>query len=267
MMFDCYNRKINYLRISITDRCNLRCSYCMPEEGVDLIPHDSVLRYEEIARVVSEAVSLGISKVRITGGEPLIRKGVTGLVRMLAAIPGILDFGMTTNGILLPSMAMALREAGLHRINISLDTLDPERFRKLTRGGDVTEVIKGIDAALEAGLAPVKINCVVANSSEEPDAQDVKAFCISRGLGIRFIHRMDLNDGCFRRVEGGDGGDCTRCSRLRLTANGKIKPCLFNDLEFDIRELGIREALIRAIRMKPEKGTVNTVNTFHNIGG
>ncbi len=266
-MFDCYNRKINYLRISITDRCNLRCHYCMPEEGVPLIGHDKILHYEEIAEVVKEAVALGINKVRITGGEPLIRKGMEKLVAIIAGIPGISDFGMTTNGILLEKFAPLLKTAGLHRVNVSLDAINPTSYRELTRGGDVNQVLRGIEAARQAGLTPVKINCVVQNSSQEKDAREVKEYCRENNLEIRFIHQMNLQHGCFTTVEGGDGGDCSRCSRLRLTANGKIKPCLFNDIEFDIKELGIREALLQAINLKPEKGSVNTINAFNNIGG
>jgi len=266
-MFDCYNRKINYLRISITDRCNLRCLYCMPEEGVPLISHDRILRYEEIVEVVKEAIPLGIDKIRITGGEPLVRKGVENLVRMIATIPGINDFGLTTNGLLLEQYAEKLVEAGLHRINISLDTTDPVKYKELTRGGDVEQVFRGIEAARKAGLNPVKINCVVENSSLEEDANCVRSFCQEQDLEVRFIHRMDLENGCFTVVEGGTGGDCSGCNRLRLTADGKIKPCLFNNLEFDIRKLGIREAFLQAIRLKPEKGTVNTKNLFTNIGG
>ncbi|TSA30017.1 MAG: radical SAM protein [Bacteroidetes bacterium] len=266
-MYDCYNRQINYLRISITDRCNLRCLYCMPEEGIPLISHDRIMHYEEIATVVREAVDLGIDKVRITGGEPLVRKGVEKLVAMIAAIPGIRDFGLTTNGILLERFAPVLKEAGLHRVNISLDAVNPVRYRELTRGGDVDQVIHGIEAAKRAGLTPVKINCVVQQSSEEKDAREVQEFCQLNDLEIRFIHQMSLEHGCFTTVEGGDGGDCSRCSRLRLTAEGKIKPCLFNDLGFDIRELGIRQALLLAIQNKPEKGSVNTINSFQNIGG
>ncbi|MFH1160885.1 MAG: radical SAM protein [bacterium] len=266
-MFDCYNRKINYLRISITDRCNLRCIYCMPEEGIRLMGHDQVLRYEEIAEVVKEAVQLGIDKVRITGGEPLVRKGMEELIRRIAAIPGIRDLGLTTNGILLEKYASGLKKAGLHRVNVSLDTVNPDRFRILTRGGEVTSVFRGIEAAIRAGLTPVKINCVVDHSSAETNAQEVNEYGSHKGLEVRFIRRMDLESGCFTPVEGGDGGDCTRCSRLRLTADGKIRPCLFDDLEFDIRKLGIREALLHAINLKPKKGSTNTTNAFHNIGG
>ena len=266
-MFDCYNRKINYLRISITDRCNLRCLYCMPEEGIQQLNHDQVLRYEEIIDVVKEAVLLGVDKIRITGGEPLVRKGVEHLIRMIAAIPGVNDFGLTTNGQLLEQFAEKLVDAGLHRINISLDTTDPQKYREMTRGGNIEDVFRGIDAAKRAGLEPIKINCVVSNSSLEQDAMLIRSFCEEQNLQARFIHQMDLESGCFTVVEGGSGGDCSGCNRLRLTADGKIKPCLFNDLEFDIRELGIREALLRGIGQKPEKGSINTINSFNNIGG
>jgi len=266
-MFDSFNRNINYLRISITDRCNLRCLYCMPAEGIPLIPHEQILSYEEITKVVKEAVALGISKVRITGGEPLVRRGVETLVGMIVAIGGITDLSMTTNGILLDRFARSLKSAGLHRVNISLDAINPSRYREITRGGEVEQVLRGIEAAREAGLNPVKINCVVQHSSDEKDAREVREYCLKHGLGIRFIHQMSLGHGSFTVVEGGDGGNCARCTRLRLTAAGKVKPCLFNDMEFDIHTLGIREALLHAIRNKPEKGSVNTLNTFNNIGG
>ncbi|MBC8457314.1 MAG: radical SAM protein, partial [Deltaproteobacteria bacterium] len=223
--------------------------------------------YEEIVEVVKEAVALGIDKVRITGGEPLVRKGVEQLVAMISGIPGIRDFGLTTNGQLLSAFAQKLVDTGLHRINISLDTVDPVRYKELTRGGDINKVFLGIEAAKKAGLKPVKINCVVGNSSLEKNALEVKLFCEKHELQVRFIHQMDLEKGCFSIVEGGAGGDCSGCNRIRLTANGMIKPCLFNNLEFDIRELGIREALLQAIHLKPEKGSVNTMNSFHNIGG
>ncbi|MDP4280891.1 MAG: GTP 3',8-cyclase MoaA [Bacteroidota bacterium] len=266
-MFDRFNRKIDYLRISVTDRCNLRCIYCMPAEGIPLIRHEDILSYEKIVEVVREAVKLGIRKVRITGGEPLVRKGVTHLVEMISGIEGIQDLGLTTNGILLETFAADLAKAGLKRINISLDTTDPEKFKTITRGGDIQSVFRGIEAAKKAGLSPVKINCVVHKSSSEPDALQVKEFCNKNGLEVRFIHEMDLESGCFTVVEGGNGGNCKSCNRLRLTADGMIKPCLFSNLSFSIRELGIREALVKAIELKPEKGTVNTLNRFNNIGG
>jgi cyclic pyranopterin phosphate synthase len=266
-MFDRYNRKINYLRVSVTDRCNLRCVYCMPAEGIQLLRHDEIMTYEEIFEVVKEAVTLGISKVRITGGEPLVRKGLPRLIEMIASLAGVTDFGITTNGILLEEQAGALSKAGLHRVNISLDTINPEKFSTITRGGDIRKVFTGIQAARKAGLNPIKINCVVKNSSEEEDAVEVRKFCKENDLEVRFIHEMDLDSGCFKVVEGGTGGACGSCNRLRLTANGYIKPCLFNDIKYSTRELGIREALEKAIHHKPEKGSVNTNDKFHNIGG
>lgn len=266
-MYDRFNRRINYLRVSVTDRCNLRCTYCMPAEGVKLLEHKDILSFEEIVEVVREAVSLGVTKVRITGGEPLVRKGIVSLVEKIASIAGILDFGLTTNGILLSGFARDLSAAGLHRINISLDTLDPEKYRVITRGGEIQKVFEGIDAAKKAGLLPIKINCVVRNSSDEPDAQEVREYSLKNGLEARYIHEMSLANGRFTIVENGHGGDCRNCNRLRLTANGMIRPCLFNDLQFSTRELGIREALESAISLKPEKGSVNINGAFHNIGG
>ncbi len=266
-MYDRFNRKINYLRISVTDRCNLRCVYCMPAEGIKLISHDQILSFEEIVEVVKEAVTMGISKVRITGGEPLVRKGIIQLIEMIGRIQEISDLSLTTNGTLLDNFAADLAKAGLHRINISLDTVDPIKFHEITRGGNLNQVFHGIAAAKKTRLDPIKINCVVKNSSSDPDAGEVREFCRKNNLEVRFIHEMNLESGCFTLVEGGEGGDCRNCSRLRLTANGRIKPCLFSDLEFSIRELGIHKALKDAINYKPEKGTANSSDFFHNIGG
>jgi len=266
-MFDSYNRRINYLRISVTDRCNLRCTYCMPAEGIALMAHNDILSFEEIMEVVDAAVTLGVDKVRITGGEPLVRKGIVNLVQMIASKPGIQDLGMTTNGQLLEQFALPLKEAGLHRINISLDTLNPERYRQITRGGEIWKVIKGIEAAMNAGLAPVKINCVIVKSSTEPDALEVAEFGKKLGLQVRFIRQMDLEKGEFYIVDGGNGGDCSTCNRLRLTANGMIKPCLFNEMEYSIREHGAHKALQMALGNKPSCGTINRHGEFYNIGG
>jgi cyclic pyranopterin phosphate synthase len=186
---------------------------------------------------------------------------------MVGQLEAITDFGMTTNGILLEEFAEDLAKAGLHRVNISLDTINPEKYRQITRGGEIEKVFSGIHAAKEAGIYPIKINCVVKSSSQELDALEVRDFCLQNGLEARFIHEMDLDTGCFTLVEGGDGGNCSHCNRLRLTANGMIKPCLFSNLEYSIREMGIKEALVRAIHTKPEKGITNNRDLFHNIGG
>ena len=222
-MIDQFNRNINYLRISVTDRCNLRCVYCMPAEGIKTIPHSEILTFDQIMEVVKPAVADGVNKIRITGGEPLVRKNVVELVRMIAALDGVKDFGMTTNGILLPKYAQKLADAGLHRVNISLDTTDPKRYREITRLGNIEDVYKGIEAARAAGLLPIKINCVIKESSDEPDAQMVSKFCKENDLQIRYIREMDLENGQFWQVQGGDGGDCKNCNRLRLTSKGMVE--------------------------------------------
>ncbi|MCU0462753.1 MAG: radical SAM protein [Bacteroidales bacterium] len=266
-MLDRFNRTINYLRISVTDRCNLRCRYCMPEEGIQLLRHEDILSFDEIARFTEAAVKHGVNKVRITGGEPLVRRGIVTLVKMISGIRGIKDLSMTTNGVLLKDFASDLKAAGLHRINISLDTTDPERFKYITRGGNIQDVFDGITEAKKSGLLPVKINCVIKKSREEEDARQIADFCLKNDLEIRNIQQMDLVKGHFSTVEGGTGGNCELCNRLRLTANGKLRPCLFNDLEFDIRELGFEEAIMKAAELKPECGSSNVTGNFYNIGG
>jgi cyclic pyranopterin phosphate synthase len=266
-MFDRYNRHINYLRISVTDRCNLRCRYCMPEEDVQWLNQDDILSFEEIVEVVRSSTLMGINKIRLTGGEPLVRKDIVRLVGMIAEIKDVKDLALTTNGIHLSELAGELRSAGLMRVNVSLDTLDPVKFKDLTRGGNIQQVFNGIQAAIEAGLDPVKINCVVSGSSEEEDARQVKEFALLKGLQVRFIHQMDLESGKFGIVDGGQGGNCRICNRLRLTANGMVKPCLFSEQEFPVRELGAEQALIAALESKPLKGCVNRVGRFYNIGG
>jgi len=210
---------------------------------------------------------MGINKIRLTGGEPLVRKDIVRLVGMIAEIKDVKDLALTTNGILLSELAGELKSAGLMRVNVSLDTLDPGKYKSLTRGGNIQQVFIGIQAAIEAGLDPVKINCVVTSSSDEEDARQVKEFALLKGLQVRFIRQMDLETGEFSIVDGGDGGDCRICNRLRLTANGMVKPCLFSEQEFPVRELGAGQALIAALESKPLKGCVNRVGKFYNIGG
>jgi cyclic pyranopterin phosphate synthase len=239
----------------------------MPEEGIKLFNHEDILSFDDIAGFTKVVVSKGVTKVRITGGEPLVRKGVTVLVSMISKIKSIEDLSMTTNGTLLKSYAQELRTAGLHRVNISLDTIDPVKFRAVTRIGDLNDVLEGIKAAKEAGLLPVKINCVIKDSKEEKDAKAVTRFCEDNDLEIRYIHQMDLVRGHFSEVDGGTGGNCALCNRLRLTSNGKLRPCLFSNIEFDIRKLGFKKAIQLATESKPEGGTKNETGAFYNIGG
>ncbi len=282
---DAYNRPISYLRISVTDRCNLRCIYCMPPEGVPWRPHDQILRYEEIEVIVRAAAALGISKVRLTGGEPLVRLGIVDLVRSIACVPGIDDLAMTTNGLLLSRYAAVLAEAGLQRVNISLDTLRPERFRRITRRGRLEDVLDGMDAARQAGLDPIKINTVVIRGMNDDEVVDLARRTMDAGWNVRFIELMPVGNGVL--AEGGwrervvtareirdrietalgklepakmsvGGGParyyrlpeaegtlgfitpisehfCYRCNRLRLTADGQLRPCLLSDEEIDLR--------------------------------
>lgn len=239
----------------------------MPEEGIHLLRHEDILSFSEIRDFTEVAVAGGVTKVRITGGEPLVRKGISTLVRMISDITGISDLSMTTNGVLLKQFAEELSAAGLQRVNISLDTIDPDKFKAITRTGDINDVFEGIKAAKKAKLLPVKINCVIKDSKEEEDAKGVTRFCKENDLDIRYISQMDLVHGHFSVVDGGTGGNCSLCNRLRLTANGKLKPCLFSNTEFDIRELGYEKAIQLAVGIKPECGSINDTGTFYNIGG
>ncbi|HUS57146.1 MAG TPA: radical SAM protein [Planctomycetota bacterium] len=266
-MTDRFGRKITYLRISVTDRCNLRCRYCMPAEGVKLLPAEDIFSFEEIVEVTRIAVDMGVMKVRLTGGEPLVRRDIVDLVRALAGIEGINDLAMTTNGTLLAQHARALAAAGLQRVNISLDSTDPQRYCELTRGGNIQHVLDGLDAAQAAGLHPIKLNCVVSDSDCAGDAESVKEFGRSRGLEVRMIRQMNFQAGRFSLIEGSSGGNCPRCNRLRLTSNGQIRPCLFSDMQFGVRKLGALGALRQAVAAKPQAGGPCTHNWMFGIGG
>lgn len=278
-MIDNYGREINYIRISITDRCNLRCRYCMPEEGFqDLIPHDEILSYEEIVDLARAGAELGISKVRLTGGEPLVRRDILRLVEKLHGIPGIEEIDITTNGVLLEHMAADLKRAGIHRVNISLDTLDEDKYRNITRGGDLQKVLRGIDASLKAGLTPLKINTVALKGFNDDEFGDIIALTKDQPISVRFIELMPIghNDlggdygfisnqeilsrfpelvpeererfsvAVNYRLPGAKGTVgfisalsnhfCAECNKIRLTSDGKIKPCLHSNEEIDMKQ-------------------------------
>jgi len=239
----------------------------MPESGIKLLRHEDILSFNEILEVVKIFISNGITKVRLTGGDPLVRKGITDLIKMISSLEGISDLSMTTNGILLEEYAYDLKNAGLNRVNVSLDAIDPDRYRYITRGGDILQVYKGIDAAKAAGLFPIKINCVVSGSIKDKHAIDVKKFCEENDLELRYINQMDLESGKFSIVEGGSGGNCSECNRIRLTSNGDIKPCLFSELGYNIRSMGIEQAVKAAVINKPESGSCNNNGSFYSIGG
>ncbi|MBN2528445.1 MAG: radical SAM protein [Deltaproteobacteria bacterium] len=265
-MFDAYSRAITYLRVSVTDRCNLKCTYCMPAEGIATSPRAAILSLEEIENVVAFGARLGIRKVRLTGGEPLVRRGIVTLVKKLADINGISDMAMTTNGQLLGQYADPLIRAGLQRLNISLDTLDAGAYAQITRGGNLSHVLEGIDAAVRAGFTGIKLNCVVTESPREPHAQSVAAYGQDKGFDVRYIRRMNTETGEFWPVMGGEGGNCDRCNRLRLSSAGVIFPCLFSDESFSVRQLGIENAFKMALQHKPECG-LKSGHRFYQIGG
>ena len=194
MLIDRYGRRITYLRISVTDRCNLRCVYCMPPDGIQRRSHESILSYEEIARVVRVAAENGICKVRLTGGEPLVRLDLPVLVRMISETPGIEDISLTTNGLLLGRMAAELKDAGLHRINVSLDTLQPEKFARITRGGSFETAWRGLEMAEKVGLAPIKVNAVAMRGVNDDELQDLAKLSLERGWHVRFIELMPVNN-------------------------------------------------------------------------
>ncbi len=217
---DSFQRPINYLRISVTDRCNLRCIYCMPEEGVRLMPRGDILSYEEIHTIVEAAAGLGISKIRVTGGEPLVRAGLPRLIRMLAQIDAIDDISLTTNGTLLAHYAAELKQAGLRRVNISLDTLQPDRFSRISRGGNIGDVLKSIEAAKEAGLNPVKINMVVMAGINDDELLDFATKTINEEWHVRFIELMP-----FGNKETDSQFVSVSDMKHRLESLGTLEPC------------------------------------------
>ncbi|TYP54240.1 GTP 3',8-cyclase MoaA [Thermosediminibacter litoriperuensis] len=217
-MKDRFGREIDYIRVSVTDRCNFRCIYCMPEGGVVPKTCADILRFEEIARFLKAIVPLGISTVRITGGEPLVRRGIVDFVRMVRRIPGVKDIAMTTNGSLLAGIAADLKRAGLDRVNISLDSLKPERFRRMTRNGDLKSVLNGIDAALENGLEPVKINCVVIKGFNDDEIMDFADLTRERNLTVRFIELMPIGESEKARM------DFVPADRMSRVIGGELEP-------------------------------------------
>jgi cyclic pyranopterin phosphate synthase len=320
---DSFQRPIDYLRISVTDRCNLRCVYCMPAEGVHQLAHQDILSYEEICAIAQAAAGLGITKIRLTGGEPLVRAGLPKLIQMLSQIESIDDISLTTNGILLAHYAEELRAAGLRRVNVSLDTLKIDRFREITRGGDLSGVLKGIEAARAAGLNPVKINMVVIPGLNDDELLDFAAKTIDEGWHVRFIEHMPFSQGTcapafvsVSEIKGrlaalgelepcsvkGNGPAkyfrlpqakgtigfitpvsehfCFHCNRLRLTADGKLRPCLLSEAEIDLREplrRGIsseelKRLIKKAVADKPQRhrlaeGHVPQNRPFSQVGG
>ncbi len=306
-MLDRLNREINYMRISLTDRCNLRCRYCMPPEGVSLKEHQDILSFEEIERVVRIATTLGIRKIRLTGGEPLVRKNLPSLVRAISAMPLIDDLAVTTNGILFADLAADLKKAGLNRVNMSLDTMRPERFDFITRGGSLASVMKGLEKALSEEYHPVKLNTVLIRGFNDDEIFDFARLAYEQPIHIRFIEFMpvghldfwddtriikneeviqliaqkySMKPGRLSRGNGPakyyflDGGQgsvgfispmsnhfCGECNRIRMTADGQLRACLYDGNERDLKALlkngssdqEIREVLQSAILSKPER--------------
>jgi GTP 3',8-cyclase len=274
-MFDRFERPITYLRISVTDRCNLRCRYCMPPEGVPKRRHEDMLTLEALAEAARAAVGLGVTKIRLTGGEPLVRRGIVDLVRMIAAIDGLDHLGMTTNGTLLAPRARELRDAGLDSVNVSLDTLSPERYAEITRGGAIQDAMAGITAAREAGL-PLKINMVVLGDTSKEEIDAMREYCSSLGARLQLINHFDLTR---RKTDPEDAGrngqgysfdrppSCAACNRIRLLADGTLKPCLHSDEEVRLDPANMAESLRAAILAKPRLGASCTSRSMHQIGG
>ncbi|MEE9523634.1 MAG: GTP 3',8-cyclase MoaA [Thermodesulfovibrionales bacterium] len=315
---DKYERTIDYMRISVTDRCNLRCIYCMPSDGVRHIEFKDILKYEEITRVVRIAAKLGVRKIRITGGEPLFRRDLHSLISSLNRIEGIEDVGITTNGILLKRYARQLAGSGLKRVNVSLDSLKQDRYREITRGGDIRDVFNGILEAKNEGFLPIKINMIPIRGINDDEIEDFAMLTKYAPYHVRFIEFMPLAPGKlwaentyvptdeikrrvssiapltpvrvrksgparYYRMEGAAGvigfispvthHFCDSCNRLRLTSEGKLRPCLFNDTEVDLRS-AIRygadddeiERLLRyAIDIKPKRHSISSETNFDHL--
>ncbi len=315
---DKYQRVIDYMRISITDRCNLRCIYCMPSEGIKPIEHKDILGYEEIIRIVRIAAGLGVRKIRLTGGEPLIRKDLPYLVSSINSIEGIEDISLTTNGLLLKKYARSLALAGLRRVNVSLDSLSPERYREITRGGDINDVLEGIHEAEKVGLIPIKINMVPIRGFNDDEIEEFARLTLNTSYNVRFIEFMPIGakeiwnhekyisteeikeraskiaplipvkirrsgPARYFRFEGAPGvvgfispithHFCNSCNRLRLTSDGKLRPCLFSETEIDLKSAmkcsasdeEIERLLRLSIEIKPEGHSINHEKYFTHL--
>lgn len=265
-MRDAFGREITYLRISVTDRCNLRCFYCMPEEGIRLLSHDDILGFEEIDAISRAAVRLGVKKIRLTGGEPLVRRGIAELVRKLGAIPGLETLAMTTNATLLAPIARQLKDAGLDSVNVSLDTLDPVRYRRITRRGDIDDALRGMRSAIKAGLA-VKINMVLLEDTTGAEIAAMRDFAASSGVGFQTILRYSLQEEKKDGVDCDRPPPCSRCNRIRLLANGVLRSCLHSDIDHRVDFGDIEESIKAAIRAKPGHGAVSSTTSVGQIGG
>lgn len=293
-MLDGEGRPIEYLRLSVTDRCNCRCTYCMPAGGVPMLRHGDILSFEELAEVVAACAKLGVRKVRLTGGEPLVRRGLPDLVRMVRAVPGVEELAMTTNATLLAPVAAELREAGLDRLNISLDTLDPARYAELTRGGSLVDALAGLEAARAAGFSHTKVNCVLMGGVNDDEVPAIAGLAEREPIDVRFIELMPMGpcaawprarfvpaetvldavpglaplrrDGVAElwHAPGWEGNVglirpmshrfCDGCSRIRVTADGRMKPCLHSAAEIALRGLhgeALLSELRRGIAAKP----------------
>jgi GTP 3',8-cyclase len=327
LLADQFNRPVTYLRVSVTDKCNLRCVYCMPERGLPWLPKDEILSYEEIAAIVRAAASVGVRSVRLSGGEPLIRKDLARLVEEIAAIDGIDDIALSTNALLLEEQIDALVSAGLRRVNISLDTLREVRFLEIARRPGLERVLAGIDAAIARGLGPVKINCVVMRGRNDDEIAAFAQWTKERAVYVRFIELMPVHenldvqrdaymssDEILERVRSigelapvsGPGGNgparyfafagargavgvisplshdyCERCNRVRLTASGRLRLCLFGDYEVDLRtplregasQTELADRMRAAMLIKPERHhlrlgeAASRMRAFSEIGG
>jgi len=269
LLLDKFNRRIDYLRISVTDRCNHRCIYCMPEAPFVHKSHSEILSYEQMESLVKVAAKMGMTKVRLTGGEPLVRRDIEQLVAKLAAIDGIDEVCMTTNGSLLADMAAKLKRSGLGRVNISIDSLDADRYRWITRGGDLRQALAGVDAAINAELIPIKINMVILDDTTEKEIEKMKAFCEQKGLQLQKIMQFSLYDRAdlSRRFQTERPPKCSQCNRLRLTADGFLKPCLFSDDEIRVNFDDIGGSILEAVAKKPENGSSCRNRLMSQIGG
>ncbi len=326
-MRDQFGRTIEYLRLSVADRCNLRCRYCMPESGVPPLAHGEILRYEELLRVVAAACRLGIRKVRVTGGEPLVRRGIVSFIGQLSALPEKPQVTLTTNGLLLAEQADNLKAAGLSRVNISLDTLRPERFLAMTRRGGLEQVLAGIAAAERVGMLPIKLNVIPFRDFNADELVDFARLTLVHPWDVRFIEFMPIcadldyvpGDGLpigeveqrlrsigelqvlphektagparMYRLPGAkgriglipsvSGHFCGDCNRLRVMADGRVRGCLFDNQEIDLRpalrdgldDRALEQLLLEAACAKPEKHHINASDfappnrRMHGIGG